>query len=308
MGAITKIELYQKSQQVIKVFKENNISLDKVFAYGWICNRSTGTSGLVALNLLIKEDLNTEQLGELQKSLTNVFRQPVDIVTSASLEEKTEEILELHFKLQTAKIAKIDEEKVAISHLIQEGKEQLHEAMQIETQINQAKFALDLNFSNLAVSDLTTIQIETLIKLGRLQQDFSEQIELGNHSFNYLLKKNPDLSPLLDYAKQWSIHIACINNKLDIVKAIFAVDKSVLTLQDKRFGNTPLHVALMNDASDVVSFLLKQSADIHIANKKGLTPKTLADTKGVDLTSIKSTSETEEKHSISSELTPKLAI
>lgn len=74
----------------------------------------------------------------------------------------------------------------------------------------------------------------------------------------------------LDYEKQSALHLACENNKLDVVMCLVehGAKVNVLGLDN----STPLHAAALFADTDIISYLLKNGADPYFKNNDSDTP------------------------------------
>jgi ankyrin repeat protein len=63
------------------------------------------------------------------------------------------------------------------------------------------------------------------------------------------------LVDLCDINGYTPLHVACINDNIDIVKSLLKCNSSVNLCSTD--GSTPLHVACINDNIDIVNILLK---------------------------------------------------
>lgn len=76
------------------------------------------------------------------------------------------------------------------------------------------------------------------------------------------------------------IHDAARTGDLAKVKALVKENPALVSSQDEKYGETPLHFAALNDHKDVAEFLLENKADVNAKSKNGSTPLHLAAGKG----------------------------
>jgi len=76
------------------------------------------------------------------------------------------------------------------------------------------------------------------------------------------------------------IHDAARSGDLDKVKALVKEQPDLVSSKDEKYGQTPLHVAALNDRKDVAEFLIGSKADINARSSNGSTPLHLAAGRG----------------------------
>lgn len=79
----------------------------------------------------------------------------------------------------------------------------------------------------------------------------------------------------LEKHQKWPLFIAAITDDLNLAKKSLAADPSAITLKNEE-ESTPLHVACMNNAIDVLNFLIEKHANLEAANHLGKTPLMIA--------------------------------
>lgn len=95
-----------------------------------------------------------------------------------------------------------------------------------------------------------------------------------------LLERGADVTTH-DREQKWTaLHFAARDQKAQIVEILIQSGADVNALDS--FGNTPLWRAIMNDRVDVevIGILLRNGADPDKANRKGVSPRKLAETLG----------------------------
>lgn len=83
-----------------------------------------------------------------------------------------------------------------------------------------------------------------------------------------LLKAGFDVNATAD-AKRTPLHMAAVENNVDVIKALGAAEGVALNAQDKD-GNPPLADALLHDHIEAVIALIELKADVYVENDKGL--------------------------------------
>lgn len=279
MGFVTKIELCKLGKEIERIFLHHGIALEQVYAYGWVTNQIEGASA--ALNLFIKDtETPLDTLKQIEQALSALMPgEVVEVNTLNSLNLRTESIYNISFPLPTEKINNIKNHCVPLRSLMDEGERQLKQAAELKEKIKLAKFSGDLD--KIPIAEFTKQQRDVLIELGMLIHEMGEDYYTDNNVFSYL-EKDQEIGSVIKYASKWNIHQACVDNNLDIVKAILET-KDCINLHEKRFGSTPLHAAINVNATRIIKFLVSKNADILATNNKGLTCKQLAGDKRVDL-------------------------
>ena len=71
------------------------------------------------------------------------------------------------------------------------------------------------------------------------------------------------------------IHDACVDGKIGKVRA-FLADGENVNIQNRRFHQTPLHIAIYNEHNDIAKLLIEKGADVNAEMINGQTPLFLA--------------------------------
>ncbi len=93
----------------------------------------------------------------------------------------------------------------------------------------------------------------------------------------FLLQKLSGICPhnASGYHGMLPLHIAASSGNINAVEALLEVDCTAINARDEN-GNTPLHLAAINDVAEACLTLLAAAADNHARNKEGLTPWAIA--------------------------------
>ena len=98
----------------------------------------------------------------------------------------------------------------------------------------------------------------------------------------YLIKWDATVVKTRDSTGFTPLHRACQTTVLALVKAfeLQLKDKDVLEVQTHHSRNTPLHIACIFNALEIVKFLIENSANVNASNEKGETPIHISARKG----------------------------
>ena len=216
MIRITKAVLSNHAESLGEAIKKYDLNSRHVYGYGYICDQYL--SATHDLNLLIQHrDLEENSRLGLQKKISTLLQANIAVDTLKTLRDKSVQIKGIEIPIPSEMISHIQRHSELLDNLILQGQANIQEAEELSQKIEILIPEPNGIYQN-RLSDFTPDQIELFIELGnRHRRIMGERPNLSNNVFALL---NDKQRLIVDYAKQWDIHYACINKRDDILKVI----------------------------------------------------------------------------------------
>ena len=110
-------------------------------------------------------------------------------------------------------------------------------------------------------------------------QDIHEAAEKGDvATLKVLLERNPELINGKDFYGETSLHYACVRGHIDVVEFLIKKGANLHVKDNDEFS--PLHFATGSGHKEVVSLLVSKGAKVNAKERRGITPLHLASSAG----------------------------
>ncbi len=270
MIVVKKSDLYQNKAALEKILGKYHLDLTNVFGYGFVCHQHTGATQ--ALNLLVKQD-ELENREALEQELSDLFNENVSVDTLKTLSRRPVELKGIQFAISEETVNIILNQCESLDQLIIKGEQDIKDAQKIKKNIEDQTIVLS-GLSGSSLSDFSPEQINLFVELGdQYNHIMGKTPGIGNNIFSLL---STDQQAVVEYAKQWNIHQACIHQSHGILVEILKVKPEIVNKPNAIYENTPLHIAVFKKDEVAIRLLLSYGADPDIKNKEGKTVNDIA--------------------------------